>query len=324
MTSIQRRQSSKDVPRRRLLSRDEERELAASIAGGDQAARNRMVRANLGLVVTIAREFQGRGLALDELIGEGNLGLIRATEEFDPDFGTRFSTYASYWIKQAVREALINRTATIRLPAHMGNLLTKWRRTALTLIRDEARMPDFEEVASLLGLSQVQKSLVHEALRAGHLKPEGRGGSEAADRLLNDVTDRRSPAEAKLQADDERDSLMRRMEVLDDRERTVVAWRYGLEGEHLTLKEIGTRLGLCREWVRKIQLGAICKLRVDRDDPAAVAESGSQVRRNHRVREYRHGGHRAATATAASRRGLVPVQAELNPRAAGRSEGFSM
>jgi len=260
---------SEDVHCRRGFSRDQEREMAGLIAGGDQAARNRMVRAHLGLVVTIAREFQGRGLVLDDLIGEGNLGLIRAADQFNPDFGTWFSTYASYWIKQAIRDALINRTATIRLPAHMVRLLTRWRRTERTLCREADRMPHFEEVASILGLSEVQKSLVREARRAGRLKLEGSSGSGAANRLLDVATDRDGPVEAILQADDERDSLTRRMESLNVRERTVLTLRYGLDAEPLTLSQVGTRLGLCRASVRKIELDAIRKLGSDHYDSGA-------------------------------------------------------
>src|SRR5262245_62413090 len=120
----------KDDP---LLSAAEERALAEAIARGDREARSRMIQANLRLVVKIARDYLGRGMVLDDLIGEGNVGLIRAAEDYDPRFGTRFSTYASYWIKQSIRHALINTTATIRLPAHMVNLLTKWRRSERAL-----------------------------------------------------------------------------------------------------------------------------------------------------------------------------------------------
>src|SRR5207253_3748621 len=130
----------------------EECELAGAIAGGDLDARARMIRCNLRLVVKIARDFAGRGIVLDDLIGEGNLGLIRAAEEFDPRFGTRFSTYASYWIKQSIRQALINTTATIRLPAHMIGLLTRWRRAERALGREAGRAPTFDEVASHLHL----------------------------------------------------------------------------------------------------------------------------------------------------------------------------
>ena len=131
-----------------------------------------MIEANLRLVVKIARDYVGRGIALDDLIGEGNLGLIRATKEYDPRFGTRFSTYASYWIKQAIRHALINTTATIRLPAHMVGLLTRWRRTERALCRELRRAPSFEEVATSLGLTETQKTLVARAHQARQLKLE--------------------------------------------------------------------------------------------------------------------------------------------------------
>jgi RNA polymerase primary sigma factor len=251
---------SEDVTRRGRFSRDEERATAAVIARGDQAARNLMVQAYLGLVVTIAREFQGRGLVLDDLIGEGNLGLIRATADFDPDFETPFATYATYWVKQAIRDALINTTATIRLPSHMVRLLTRWRRAEGMLRRETHRMPDFEEVASVLGLSERQKSLVRKARQAGKCKFEGGRGGGEANQLLDEATDRHAPVERLLQADDERDSLMRRMESLDGLERAVLTFRFGLGGEALTRREIGTRLGVRADWVRRIESGAIRKL----------------------------------------------------------------
>src|SRR5439155_20411099 len=120
------------------------------------------------------------GIVLDDLIGEGNLGLIRAAEEFDPRFRTRFSTYASYWIKQAIRHALINTTATIRLPAHIVGLLTKWRRAERTLCREEGRAPTFDEVASFLHLSENQRSLVAKARQARQLKLERGVRAEAS------------------------------------------------------------------------------------------------------------------------------------------------
>ncbi len=125
--------SVRDVACRQVLSSDEEIKLATLIANGDREARNRMVQANLRLVVTIARGFRGRGLEFDDLVGEGNLGLIRAAEKFDPRFGRRFSIYASYWIKEAIRNALLKTASTIRLPCHMVVLLTKWRRAERVL-----------------------------------------------------------------------------------------------------------------------------------------------------------------------------------------------
>ena len=148
-----------------------------------------MIQANLRLVVKIARDYVGRGIALDDLIGEGNLGLIRAAEEFDPRFGTRFSTYASYWIKQAIRHALINTTSTIRLPAHMVGLLTKWRRAERSLCRELGRAPSFEEIASSLGLTETQKTLVARAHQARQLKLES-GMAGDANRLVARGIDR--------------------------------------------------------------------------------------------------------------------------------------
>ena len=233
-----------------------------------------MVQANLPLVAKIAHDFLGRGLQLEDLIGEGNLGLIRAAEDFEPKFGTRFSTYASYWIKQSIRQALINTTSTIRLPSHMVGLLTRWRRTERALACAAGGTPDFQEVASVLGLSAVQKELVSKARQAQSC---GQNTSEVI------KVDRTAPAADKgVQSDDpafvdgeEWLILSQRLERLDDRERTILNLRYGLDGtEPLTLKEIGRRLGITREWVRKIEIRALRKLRDEETNKTA----GSPVR----------------------------------------------
>jgi len=255
-----------------LLTAAEECELADAIARGDREARTRMIQANLRLVVKIARDYVGRGIVLDDLIGEGNLGLIRAAEEFDPRFGTRFSTYASYWIKQAIRHALINTTSTIRLPAHMVGLLTKWRRAERALSREEGRTPSFDEIASSLRLTEAQKVLVARAHQARQLKLEGGMTRDSGHWSADDTVDRHPTADSMLEADDERDILLRRLDRLDARERMILALRYGLEGElPLTLKEIGRRLGVTREWVRKIEIRAVRKL----DDQAGAAHKGT-------------------------------------------------
>jgi RNA polymerase primary sigma factor len=250
-----------DIKDDALLTAAEERELAAAIALGDKDARKRMIEANLRLVVKIARDYVGRGIALDDLIGEGNLGLIRATQEYDPRFGTRFSTYASYWIKQAIRHALINTTATIRLPAHMVGLLTRWRRAERALCKEQRRAPSFEEIASFLGLSEMQKTLVARAQKARQLKLENGMAGDTNHWSPDEAIDERESPESSLDADDDRALLRSRMNRLDDRERAILSWRYGLEGASpLTLKEIGRRLGVTREWVRKIELRAVRKL----------------------------------------------------------------
>ncbi len=244
-----------------LLSAVEERSLAEAIAAGDRDARTRMIQSNLRLVVKIAREYVGRGMSIDDLVGEGNLGLIRATEEFDPKFGTRFSTYASYWIKQAIRHALINTTATIRLPAHMVGLLTKWRRAERSLTREFGYTPTPEQISIHLGLSESQRGLVEKARRARQLRLESGVGDESGTWSPDDSAAEREAPGASLEADDERRDLLRRLERLDARERAILALRFGLEGElPLTLKEVGKRLGVTREWVRKIEIRAVRKL----------------------------------------------------------------
>jgi RNA polymerase primary sigma factor len=264
-----------------LLTAAEECALAEAIAQGDGAARSRLIQANLRLVVKIARDYLGRGLVLEDLIGEGNVGLIRATKEFEPRFGTRFSTYASYWIKQSIRHALINTTSTIRLPAHLVGILTKWRRAEQALCRERGCTPSFAEVASSLGLSDSHMSLVAKAHQARQLKLENSVAAEIDRSSPVDSSESYESPGASLEADDERRNLLHRMECLNTSERTVLALRYGLEGESpLTLNEIGLRLKFTREWVRKIELRALGKLRDAGDDRATVSRDGSQTRRN--------------------------------------------
>lgn len=287
-----------------LLTAAEERTLAEEIARGDRDARARMIQANLRLVVKIAREYVGRGMTLDDLIGEGNLGLIRATEEFDPRFGTRFSTYASYWIKQAIRHALINTTATIRLPAHMVGLLTKWRRTERALTREFGCPPTSDQVAVSLGLTDSQKALVEKARRARQLRLESGGGEDGRAWSPDESAADREAPEAGLEADDERRDLLRRLERLDARERAILALRFGLEGEiPLTLKEVGRRLGVTREWVRKIEIRAVRKL--DDPDPDGGTGGGEEPAAPRRTAPARRNA--PASAPAPSPRGRSRV-----------------
>jgi RNA polymerase primary sigma factor len=258
----------KDGP---LLTAAEECELAGLIALGDRDARARMIKANLRLVVKIARDYVGRGMVMDDLIGEGNIGLIRAAEEFDPRFGTRFSTYASYWIKQAIRHSLINTTATIRLPAHMVNLLTKWRRAERALTREFGHAPTADQIAVNLGLTDAQRILVDKAQRAAQLRLEGGSGESGGDWTADEASLNVGAPDAMLEADDERQDLMRRLQRLDERERSILSLRFGLDGEvPLTLKEVGRRLGVTREWVRKIEIRAVRKL-----DDSEISESST-------------------------------------------------
>src|SRR5580700_5295741 len=143
-----------------LLTANEEKELSYSIEQGNKEARDRMVRANLRLVVNIARAYTGKGLPLQDLIAEGNLGLMRAVEGFDPTMNTRFSTYASYWIKQSIKRAVINTGKTIRIPAYMNELLVKWRRATLKLQDELGRTPTQEEIASSLNLPRKKLAII--------------------------------------------------------------------------------------------------------------------------------------------------------------------
>jgi RNA polymerase primary sigma factor len=245
-----------------LLTASEECALAEAIANGDKNAFERLIQANLRLVVKIAQDFAGRGLLLDDLIGEGNIGLIRAAELYQPCFGTRFSTYASFWIKQSIGQAVSNTTSVIRIPSHIQALLSKWSKAERSLGREMARAPSFNEVAQSLGLSETQKMLLAKAQCARQLKLES---------SLAPETGRWSPVEAcdpcgapgrEIESRDDSRLLRMRMESLENRERTILSMRYGLDNDApMTLQQIGERLGVTREWVRKIECKAIRKLR---------------------------------------------------------------
>ena len=265
----------RDISDDALLTAEEERTLALAAARGDGEAKARMIRANLRLVVRIARDYLGRGLAIEDLVGEGNLGLIRAVDEFDPSYGVRFSTYAAHWIKQAIRQALTNTAATIRLPAHMFGLLTKWRRAERSLSRTLGRPPEETEIADALGLTDSQREMVSRAFRAGRLCREGADDDRSWS--SEEAPGRYEPPDARLLDAEDRRDLRLRLERLDDRERTVVRLRYGLDGgDPLTLREVGIQLGVTREWVRKTEMRALQKL--ENPDEETVAR-GPRLRR---------------------------------------------
>lgn len=251
-----------------LLSAEEEQQLAREIGEGNVRSRDRMVRANLRLVVNIARGYTGKGLSLQDLIEEGNLGLLRAVEGFDPTMGTRFSTYASYWIKQSIKRALINSAKTIRIPAYMVELLSKWRRANSRLTEELGRTPTAEEVARVLGLPKKKLPIIKKAIRIYNSTPQT-DQAEAGWSLGEMVMDERmkTPEDELLETDILK-NVMSMLTALESREATVLKMRFGLfDTETHTLKEIGEQLGLTRERVRQIETEALRKLADGLRDP---------------------------------------------------------
>lgn len=244
-----------------LLAAKQEKELALRVEAGDGAARDQMVRANLRLVVNIARSYPRRGLPLEDLIEEGNLGLLRAVEGFDPSMNTRFSTYASYWIKQSIRRALVNTAKTIRIPAYMVDLLSKWRRATEQLQEELGRAPTQEEVGRRLNLSKKKLSIIKKAIRISSATAQNEQ-SDATWSIQDTLTDDRSKGpELKLMEADDLQQVMKLLDEMDTREATILRLRFGLgDEEPLTLKEIGGKLGLTRERVRQIESEALKKL----------------------------------------------------------------
>src|ERR1043165_8603602 len=222
-----------------LLSAADEQELAHGMANGDVRARDRMVRGNLRLVVNIARGYTGKGLGLQDLIEEGNLGLLRAVEGFDPNMGTRFSTYASYWIKQSIKRALINSAKTIRIPAYMVELLSKWRRATVRLTEELGRGPTPEEVARVLGLPRKKLSIIKKAIHIYNQTPQT-DQAENGWSLGEIVTDeRQKPPEVEMVEGDDMTHILRMLETMEQREATILRLRFGLDDNTpKTLKEI--------------------------------------------------------------------------------------
>lgn len=246
-----------------LLSQNEEVELAARVQAGDDEARERMIRSNLRLVVKIARDFEGLGMPLLDLINEGNMGLMRAVERFDPAKGAKLSTYAAWWIRQAVKRALANQGRTIRLPVHLVDVVAKIRRCVARLTEELGREPSDGEVGEMVGLSSRRVAeLLNASCRTASLDAPIVGTEDSTP--LSEVICDEEMSTSYEQLEEKTTHAMIREFVgqLDRREAMIIRHRFGLDGSReRTLEEVGAHFGVTRERVRQIQNTALRKLR---------------------------------------------------------------
>lgn len=262
----------RDISEVELLTPEQEIELAARIRAGDEEAREHMIRANLRLVVKIARDYEEFGVPLLDLINEGNIGLMKAVERFDPAKGAKFSTYSSWWIKQAIKRALANQSKTIRLPIHMVEKISKMRRVASRLQELLGREPSDEELSDEMRMSVRRIKLMRRSSR----RPSSLDaplGEEDGKTVADIVADGRvATAYMELENKTMLSLLAEVIHQLDDREMAILRHRFGLDGvREKTLEEVGREFGVTRERIRQLQNLALVKLRQWIDDADALS-----------------------------------------------------
>jgi RNA polymerase primary sigma factor len=267
----------REIGQVKLLTPKEEIALARRIRRGDKMAREQMITANLRLVVKIARDYESFGLPLLDLINEGNIGLMKGVERFDPDKGAKLSTYASLWIKQAIRRALSNHSKTIRLPVHVVDKMTRIRRAEVKLREMLDREPTDEEVAENLGLRTHRVRQYREASRAP-VSLDSPIGTDDLTTISEHVADANAAAPFdEIVKDNDNELVQEVLATLDARESRILAMRFGLDnGRPKTLEDVGKRLGVTRERIRQIQEQALQKMRLkieNRDHPPMLPSS---------------------------------------------------
>ena len=234
------------------------------IEENDPLARDQLVRSNLRLVVNIAKKFGGRGMSLGDLIEEGNLGLIRAVDYFDPWRGTRFSTYSAWWIKQSIKRALLENVQPVHIPTYMVALINQWRHTSAELESRLGRTPEVEEMADIMKLPLRKAKIIHHIVELLSSAKESYSGDDMdEDQMLEAILEDQSSGrpEDALVASEEKAKAVRMLDEIEPREADILRLHYGLDGRKpMTLREIANKLGLTRERIRQIQREALNKL----------------------------------------------------------------